>query len=224
VSSAIKIPVQAPVQSVAAVNTVIQAPKPELQNTAPKVEIQSNIEPEKEVQNTPQIQPEISPAVSQSPVMSENVDIALLWTKIINAITSLPTKAFYTGVAKLVDISNQKITLGFLNENTLTQAKTKLTQLQTAIDIVSAGYSVEFIKIDSNTKTLDVKPKIAPVQKTQYREPAQNVQTQPVSNVAPVSSSIEHSEENEEEKTQQSRQYSPEVQEMIEQYSGKIIE
>ena len=131
----------------------------------------------------------------------------------------MPTRAFYSGVAKLVGIEDKKIKLGFLNDNVLVGAKSpaKLSLLEKAIEGTYAGYSVEFIRIDSSTKIVEVKPKIAPPPQTRpVEKPVQN----------PISQENQNMQEDEEEQTSanEKKQFSPKVQEMIEQFNGRIID
>ena len=185
--------------------------KQEIKNE-PKIEEIENpkaIEPES-IKEIKEIEPEIT--------NTNTKDISSIWSDIINSITSLPTKAFFSGVAKLVSIENSKITLGFLNENLIAQAKSssKLPQLQSAVDKIVNGYSVDFIKITKDTKTLDVKIKKAPIKETSQIQ----YQTKPIQQPQ-----VEiREEDNNEELEKDKKQYSPEVQEMLEQFSGRIIE
>lgn len=151
-------------------------------------------------------------------------DPAILWTKIVSAIPSLPARAFYSGVAKLTDIKDSKIILGFLNENLINQAKSssKLPQLQTAVSSICPNYSIEFIKIDANTKTIDVKPKISKPQETGIIQ--NNTVKLAMSAKSENNTSNQNEDENIEKQKADVKQYSPKVQEMIEQYSGRIIE
>ncbi|MBR2068644.1 MAG: DNA polymerase III subunit gamma/tau [Candidatus Gastranaerophilales bacterium] len=199
-----------------------QRPQPATKPQITALNMQAPIQPVKNEaeQENKKIQPAIIPAAPA--IQADTSDIGALWTNIINTIQSLPTKAFFTGVAKLVDIKDLKITLRFLNENTLLQAKTKLPQLQTAVNTVCDGYSVEFIKIDSSTKTIDVKPRLSSARPTPQAV-QNNSQTQPISNVSPIKPA-EQEEDNDEEQALETKQYSPKVQEMIEQFNGRIIE
>ncbi len=148
-----------------------------------------------------------------------NNNILELWTNIINSIVSPPTKMFFAGMAKLVEIKDNKIVLGFLNDNLINKAKTenKLSPLQNAINTVAKGYEVEFIKIDADTKTLNIKPKLA---SSPINNQAQ-VQTSPIAQKQPVEKS-QDSEVQEEKRA--NKQYSSEVQDMLEQFGGRIIE
>lgn len=154
----------------------------------------------------------------------DNNDILKLWTNIINSIASPPTKAFFAGVAKLVEIKDKKITLGFLNENLINQAKSpmKLSPLQNAINSIANGYEVEFTKISPETKTLNIKPKITPLPS------ANQVQAKAIAAQVPQTLQRSNNEEDfgneQKEEKNTNRQYSAEVQEMLEQYSGRIID
>ncbi len=199
------------------IEIIEQAP---VQPIEPKIEqkIEQKIEPQ-----APQIQP-ISPEIAQ------NQDSAQIWANILGAIKSVPTRALFTGVAKLVGIKDNKLVLGFLNDTTLNQAKTpnKYSMLENAMKATYPHLSFEFKLISKDTKVIETRPTIhqqqaqqAQAQRAQsYNQPAQNPQTQ---NQAPKPEKIEDEEENAEAQAEK-KNYSPEVQEMLEQFSGRIIE
>ena len=172
-------------------------------------------------QAQPAVQPRVAQATQVPEHIAQNQDSAQIWSTIVAAIPSLPTRAFYSGVAKLVGIENKKIKLGFLNDNVLQGAKSpaKLPLLEKAIESTYAGYSVEFIRIDADTKVVEVKPRVAPAQPTRPIE-------RPIEK--PVESTVQTQEQTQEEEEQTSakekKQFSPKVQEMIEQFNGRIID
>ncbi len=161
-----------------------------------------------------------------APIFSEEIaqkqDGAEIWANILGAIPSMLARTFYSGVAKLTKVENKKIYLGFINENALAQAKleSKLSSLKQAIASTYADYEIEFIKIDSSTKTIEVKPKTT--------RPINPAMSAPVNNntVSQAPSTQNAPKEKEEEQTSaaEKKQFSPEVQSMIEQFNGKIID
>ncbi len=54
---------------------------------------------------------------------SDNSDMHNLWVSILQSIDSPPTRAFYSGLAKPVEISNEKIVIAFSKEMFVKQAK-----------------------------------------------------------------------------------------------------
>ena len=205
---------------------VINVEKPKVVEKEPEKRSIEPIKSESAKNDTIVEQKEIEVSkVEPAPALGkENTDIIALWTNIINSITSPPTKAFFAGVAKLVDIKDKKIILGFLNENLINQAKasTKLSPLQNAINSVAMGYEAEFVKINSDTKTLNIKPKLisAPsdVQTQVQNNPFKN------SSIPPKEYKKEEFEEDIDEEKHTDKHYSAAVQEMIEQYGGRVIE
>jgi len=169
-----------------------------------------------------QVQPAPVPQAQQTQVpehIAQNQDSAQIWSTIVSAIPSLPTRAFYSGVAKLVGIQDKTIKLGFLNDNVLNGAKSsaKLPMLEKAIEATYSGYSVEFIRIDSTTKVVEVKPKIAPPQPTRPIE-------KPIEQAQQAQEQSSSDSEEEQTSAKEKRQYSPKVQDMIEQFNGRIID
>lgn len=227
-------PIQKPVMSAKAAAMEIQKPievQPVVANNIEIIEqtpvqpIEPKIEPkiEQKIEQAPQIQP-ISPEIAQ------NQDSAQIWANILGAIKSVPTRALFTGVAKLVGIKDNKLVLGFLNDTTLNQAKTpnKYSMLENAMKATYPHLSFEFKLISKDTKVIETRPTIhqqqaqqAQAQRAQsYNQPAQNPQVQ---NQIPKPEKIEDEEENLEAQAEK-KNYSPEVQEMLEQFSGRIIE
>jgi len=156
--------------------------------------------------------------------VAQNQDGAQIWMNIVSAIQSLPTRAFYSGVAKLIGVQDKTIKLGFLHDNALMQAKSgmKLTMLENAINSTYQGYNVEFVKIDSTTKVIEVKPKVAPSAPTRPMErPVENNVSQ---NPIKQESAQQDEEEVEQTSASEKRQYSPKVRDMIEQFNGRIVD
>ena len=109
----------------------------------------------------------------------------------------------------------------YINDNVLAGAKSpaKLPLLERAIEATYQGYSVEFIRIDADTKVIEVKPKIAPAPQAR---PQMNTQGAPSNSIKKEESAQEEIEE--QTSAAEKRQYSPQVQEMIEQFNGRIID
>ncbi|MBR1617262.1 hypothetical protein IJ670_03840, partial [bacterium] len=171
-----------------------------------------------QVQNvpSPSIPPQTPSNVSQN--VSSGNDESSIWQDVISRISSTPARAFFSGVAKLISVKEGKITLGFLHENALAQAKSpsKLNQLQLAISGLATKYEVEMIKIDSSTKTIETtaKPKAKPTnipRPTPLKE-----QIEP--------SKVQDNEADLQENSKTKQQYSEQVQDMLEQFNGRIIE
>lgn len=148
----------------------------------------------------------VSAVVSNTGAVGE-IDPATAWAGVLNAIESVPAKFFYSGVGKLIGVQNKKITLGFVNENAINQAKSdsKHKHLIKAIqNTLGVDYSAEFILITENTKIMDVKvsPKVqersAPQYTSQY---AQNPVSSEKSGFAPQNNaqSVSNSENEEDD-------------------------
>ena len=206
------------------IKTPVTAPvKEEKRTVQPEKIEQQEVKPVKEIKEENPIQ---NPPPAQISENSENS--AEIWVNVIQAISSLPAKAFYSGVAKLVKIQDKKIVLGFLHENALVQAKSnsKLSQLNDAIAKICPGYSVEFTRIDSTSQTIAVKPKIVP-QRPKEVIPQESNFTDNSKHVSNSIKSDDNQNQQEEEKETSKKNienYSPKVKSMIEQFNGKIID
>ncbi len=112
----------------------------------------------------------------------ENSEInpAAAWAKVLNAIELIPAKFFFSS-RKLLSIKDKKITLGFVNEKLIEQAKSdsKYKHLDKAVkSVLGADYIIEFIIMMPDMKPIDVKLNT----KIQSPQPARVYQ-----NPAPVS-------------------------------------
>ncbi|MBQ8634854.1 DNA polymerase III subunit gamma/tau [bacterium] len=221
-----------PIQTAKAAAMGAQAPikqesTPVLQNNESQIKQNVSEIPQEQVKQEVQVQkPLESTRVPEN--IAQNQDGAQIWMNIVAAIQSLPTKAFYSGVAKLIGVQDKTIKLGFLHENALAQAKSgmKLTALENAINSTYQGYNVEFVKIDSTTKVIEVKPKVAPPAPSR---PIERPIEAPISNQAsqnPIKQEegSQTDEESEQTSAKEKRQYSPKVRDMIDQFNGRIVE
>lgn len=151
-------------------------------------------------------------------------DSAQVWMDIVSNIPSLPSRAFYSGVAKLVEIKDKQIVLGFLHDNTLNQAKSqsKISQLLDAIKKICPDYTVDFRKISADTKTIEIKHKPIP------RQPDSVSGNQKPINIEAKAEQKEAKNDDAENKIEEikkeRKQYSSEVKQMLDEFNGTIIE
>lgn len=127
------------------------------------------------------------------------INPAAAWAKVLNAIELIPAKFFFSS-RKLIDIKDKKITLGFVNDKLIEQAKSdsKYKHLDKAVkNILGSDYTVEFIIMTPDMKPIDVKL----TTKIQSSQPARSYQN-PVSapmqvpvQAASASSCVEASKE-----------------------------
>ena len=215
---------------------VIEAAR--IKNTPKKVEIQPEIkvqkqevktvvqpqEPKKEVIQEPKeiVQEQPQETKEQVQIQAQSGSEFDIWSAIVNSIESVPAKFFYSGMAKLVEIDDNRIILGFINQNVITQAKSELKH-KALIDgekrAFGGKYIFEFVQLGGDIKPLEgavVKPVVKPQVKPQIQK-----EEKPV----------EHSTQEDSEPVEQKAQskvnmstYSPKVQEMLEAFSGKIID
>ena len=197
---------------------IVVEQKPKTAEVKPSVQVETKpeiIEPKPEiVEEQPKTKEE--PAVQQAVNTSAGSEIEI-WSNIVNAIESVPAKFFYSGMGKLVSVNENRITLAFINQNVISQAKSdlKFNALVAAEKKIYGGtYNFDFIQLTPNIQPLEgtiVKP--APVQeKPQYVKPQKTEEK-----TAP-------NKQEEETKTANLAGYSPKVKEMLEAFSGKIVE
>ena len=168
-----------------------------------------NIKEESKVQEPPQ---QIQSSDGLNPV-----DI---WSKIVNSIESVPAKFFYSGMAKLVEIDENRIVLGFINHNVITQAKSDLKHkalIEGEKKAFGGVYSFEFVQLGGDIKPLEgaaVKPIVKSQPPKEIKKEVKETTLQQEQNI-------------QEEKPKENLNeafYSPKVKEMLEAFSGKIID
>ena len=149
---------------------------------------------------------------------SDGLNPVDIWSKIVNSIESVPAKFFYSGMAKLVEIDENRIVLGFINHNVITQAKSDLKHkalIEGEKRAFGGVYSFEFVQLGGNIKPLEG-ANVKPVIKS---EPPKQV----IKKEAPKPQEQQTQEEKPKENIDTSL-YSPKVKEMLEAFSGKIID
>ncbi len=132
---------------------IIEVPKQTLQQPAPAVQtpqVQSKqeIEPIAQTENKP-IQPveKNVNAEKNSSVNNTSDDMHALWVSILQSIESPPNRAFYTGLARPVQISKDKIVIAFSKEMFVKQAG-EGAKKQALVDAVSSYMGISNPKIE----------------------------------------------------------------------------
>ena len=215
---------------------VIEAAR--IKNAPKKVEIQPEIkvqkqevktvvqpqEPKKEVIQEPKeiVQEQPQETKEQVQIQAQSGSEFDIWSAIVNSIESVPAKFFYSGMAKLVEIDDNRIILGFINQNVITQAKSELKH-KALIDgekrAFGGKYIFEFVQLGGDIKPLEgavVKPVVKPQVKPQIQKEEKPVEQSEQEDNEPVEQKVQS-------KVNMST-YSPKVQEMLEAFSGKIID
>ena len=205
---------------------------------APKPVIEEKVEPETRIEKEPkQLQPEPNepePIQTEQPSAQISGDPSKIWTEILNKVESIPAKFFYSGVGKLINIENNKITLGFVNQNALAQAKSdnKYNPLIKAIKLIlGENGAIEFVTITDKTKIIDTKINVKisnPQPKPEYQAPKMAA-TNAVEEKPTVQNKENFQTEPKEEKEpetpkQDLSHYTRTTKEMLEVYNGRVIE
>ncbi len=204
----------------------------------PKPVIEEKVEPETRIEKEPeQLQPkpiEPEPIQTEQPSAQISGDPSKIWTEILNKVESIPAKFFYSGVGKLINIENNKITLGFVNQNALAQAKSdnKYNPLIKAIKLIlGENGAIEFVTITDKTKIIDTKINVKisnPQPKPEYQAPKMAA-TNAVEEKPAVQNKENFQTEPKEEKEpetpkQDLSHYTRTTKEMLEVYNGRVIE
>ncbi len=213
------------------VNVQIEKPKVQEPKVEPKVQIQAEPiqkEPVKEEIQEIKEEPEEQEQriETPSPINTQSAgDEITIWSNIVNSIESVPAKFFYSGMGKLIEISENKIVLGFINQNVIAQAKSDLKHkalIEGEKKAFGGKYIFEFVQLSENIKPLEganIKPQIKqePKQKadTSFKKPQENSQ-------ATEQDTAEEQENH--KKVIDTSTYSPKIKDMLEAFGGKIID
>ena len=132
---------------------IIEVPKQTVQQSAPAVQtpqVQSkqDIEPIAQTENKPKqpVEKNVN-AEKNSSVNNTSDDMHVLWVSILQSIESPPNRAFYTGLARPVQISKDKIVIAFSKEMFVKQAG-EGAKKQALVDAVSSYMGISNPKIE----------------------------------------------------------------------------
>lgn len=211
----------------------VQIEKPKVQEPKVELKVQVQAEPiqkepvKEEIQEIKEEPEEQEQKIeTPSPINTQSAgDEITIWSNIVNSIESVPAKFFYSGMGKLIEISENKIVLGFINQNVIAQAKSDLKHkalIEGEKKAFGGKYIFEFVQLSENIKPLEganIKPQIKqePKQKadTSFKKPQENSQ-------ATEQDTLE--EQKNHKKVIDTSTYSPKIKDMLEAFGGKIID
>ena len=210
----------------------VEIKEEEIKKETPKEEIREEIKEETKKTDIEEIKKEapIETKEEIKPSLTNENDPAKIWIEILNKVESIPAKFFYSGVGKLVNISQNLITLGFVNQNAIIQAKSdsKYNPLLKAIKSVLGNEgNIEFITVTKDTKIIDTKLNV------KISTPAQNqtlkTNSEIKENIEPVIPSKTEIKKTADEETdisnkENTKNYTKVTKDMLEAYSGRVIE
>ncbi|MBE7704499.1 MAG: DNA polymerase III subunit gamma/tau [Cyanobacteria bacterium SIG29] len=133
-------------------------------SVAPQMVVKNDVE--KVQTNVPK--PEVKPQVVQAPQSKPaslapsagNSDLHNLWVSILQSIDSPPNKAFYTSLARPVEITDKKVVVAFTKEMFIKQAK-EGSKKQALFDAVCRYLNVSNIEIEIVTSdSIDLSKKV----------------------------------------------------------------
>ena len=210
----------------------VEIKEEEIKKETPKEETREEIKEETKKTDIEEIKKEapIETKEEIKPSLTNENDPAKIWIEILNKVESIPAKFFYSGVGKLVNISQNLITLGFVNQNAIIQAKSdsKYNPLLKAIKSVLGNEgNIEFITVTKDTKIIDTKLNV------KISTPAQNqtlkTNSEIKENIEPVIPSKTEIKKTADEETdisnkENTKNYTKVTKDMLEAYSGRVIE
>lgn len=205
------------------VQETVKVKEPEIKKEIIKEEVPKSIDAAAKPKPADTIENTLAKANNASQISSG--DPVQVWGSIINNIESIPAKFFYSGLGKLIGITNNCITLGFVNENALTQAKSenKYPHLLKAIKkVLGENSNIEFVTITGNTKIIETKVKPIVKEVPQQKEIQASKNEFLNSATSPMQPTVkEDVEDSPEENTEN---YSKTTKEMLETFGGRVVE
>ncbi len=144
---------------------VQQAPKQEAVQSKPEIKtVVENKQPENEKPSEIQVKPEPKPTqeIKQPESQKTESDIQKLWISIVQSIESVPNRAFYSNLARPVEITNNKVVIAFSKEIFVKQAREGVKN-KALIEAVSKYLNVSNPIIEIITSdNIDLSKKIIP--------------------------------------------------------------
>ncbi len=179
---------------------------------------------EEEKQKEPRARDDIKPQVTVSPTASDKQE---LWDTIINSISSMPAKCFFANLARLVEINEKYVKIGFLHQTGIKQAESalKINPLKAALS-AHFDHEVEvryiFLAQDSNEyiKGNLQRGQYAPKPKKTFEPKMQTAPAFEENNV-----NTENEEDEKEKKSNDSYSFlTGKTKEIVESFNGKVID
>lgn len=206
--------------------------KEEVQTAPKKIEAPEKIEPSDEIQTETAAKTNETKTTEPKAIVNKESDPAKIWSDILNKVESIPAKFFYSGVGKLVNIENNKIILGFVNQNAIIQAKSdsKYNPLLKAIKaVLGENGAIDFVTVTKDTKIIDTKLNVkistAETQKNYMQTPKIEPEREQAAPLKEAENKIFTKEENKETITKDTEKiYTRVTKDMLEAYNGRIIE
>ncbi len=155
----------------------------------------------------------------EAPKTVDAGDINFVWSEIVSSINGKFAQAFFKGVPLSVELNNNILTVGFLNQNVIAQANAKMQVLKEAVStVLNPDVQIVFMQNATGQKTI-VEPKIvekktsiikeAPIPEEKYlKEPPCEPKDEPEVN----------------EKKQSNDFYSEKTKMYLEAFNGKVVD
>jgi DNA polymerase III gamma/tau subunit len=216
-------------EEVRAENISISAPKPAtVAKPAPQVEVNKEIEEKTEEivevkveQNIAEPQEEIEApkTIQEQPKVVDTGDINYVWSEIVSSINGKFAQAFFKGVPLSVELNNNILTVGFLNQNVIAQANSKMQALREAVNsVLNPDVQIVFMQNATGQKTI-AEPKIIEKKTSIIKEPPipeENYLKEPPQKPEEASKK--------DEKKQPENFYSEKTKMYIEAFNGKVVD
>ena len=133
-------------------------------SVSPQVAVKPNVEKVQTNVVKPEVKPQVAQTAQSKPASlapsAGNSDLHNLWVSILQSIDSPPNKAFYTSLARPVEITDKKVVVAFTKEMFVKQAK-EGTKKQALFDAVCRYLNVSNIEIEIVTSdSIDLSKKV----------------------------------------------------------------
>ena len=179
------------------------------QTTVEEVKVEQTTVGEVKVEQTT-----VSPAL----VAQDITDVNYIWAEIVSGINGKFAQAFFKGVPLSVDLKDNVLTVGFLNQNVIAQANAKLSVLKEAVsNVLNPEVSIVFMQNPTGQKTIS-EPKIIEKKQPVFKDvpiAEENYLKEPVSNT-------QEKAENKEEKADNF--YSEKTKMYLDAFNGKVVD
>lgn len=160
--------------------------------------------------------------VSQTTNTVDTGDINYVWSEIVSAINGKFAQAFFKGVPLSVDLKDNILTVGFLNQNVVAQANSKMQALKEAVsNVLNPDVQIVFMQNVTGQKTIS-EPKIVEKKTSIIKEPP--IPEESYLKEPPQKPAEDNNIKKSEDSKKADNYYSEKTKMYIDAFNGKVVD
>ncbi|MBR2385844.1 hypothetical protein IKA92_00930, partial [bacterium] len=160
--------------------------------------------------------------ISQTTKTVDTGDINYVWSEIVSAINGKFAQAFFKGVPLSVDLKDNILTVGFLNQNVVAQANSKMQALKEAVsNVLNPDVQIVFMQNVTGQKTIS-EPKIVEKKTSIIKEPP--IPEESYLKEPPQKPAEDNNIKKSEDSKKADNYYSEKTKMYIDAFNGKVVD